>query len=67
MGAVTAPLKVTVTDAETGEQLGEQLVVPGDYVLICHEPCRLSHMQAYPRTGTHVLTVQGHAPAAVPP
>lgn len=59
---MTAPLKITVTDAETGEHLGDQLVVPGDYVLICHEPCHLANTQAYPLKGTHVLTVKGHAP-----
>jgi hypothetical protein len=60
-----APLKVTVTDAETGEHLGDQLVVPGDYVLVTHEPCYLDGFQTYPTKGTHVLTVKGHAPQGV--
>lgn len=59
---MTGPLKVTVTDAETGKQLDEHLVPSGDYVLICHEPCHLANTQAYPLKGTHVLTVKGYAP-----
>jgi hypothetical protein len=59
----TAPLRVAVTDAETGEHLGEQAVPPGDYALICHEPCHPANTQAYPRKGTHVLTIKGYAPA----
>jgi hypothetical protein len=56
------PLKVTATDAETGKHLGEQLVVAGDYVLLCHAPCYLANTQTYPLKGTHVLTIKGHAP-----
>lgn len=59
---MTAPLKVTVTDAETGEHLGELLVAPGDYALLCHAPCYLATTQTYPARGTHVLTIKNHAP-----
>lgn len=59
---MTAPLKVTVTDANTGEKLGEQIVVPGDFVVIAHEPCYIDGVQAYPLKGTQVLTIKGHKP-----
>ncbi len=53
-------LKVTVSDVETGEVLGEQ-VIYDDYVLICAGHPYLSNTQTY-ANGTHVLTVKdaGH-------
>lgn len=52
------PIKVTVTDPATGEVLGEQ-VVTDDYVLVCAGTAELTHTQASPTTGTHVLTIKG--------
>ena len=52
------PIKVTVTDPDTGEVLGEQIVT-NDYVLICAGTAQLTHTQASPTTGTHVLTIKG--------
>ena len=49
-------IKVTITDPETGEVLGEQ-VVDNDYVLICAGTAHLTHTQV--NGGTHVLTVKG--------
>lgn len=52
-------LHVTITNVETGDT--ETTEVPeGDYLLICHDPCRLHHVQKYPSTRTHVLTIKGH-------
>jgi hypothetical protein len=53
-----APIKVTVTDPESGEVLGEH-TIENDYVLVCAGSCYLDGTQAYPGTGTHVLTVKG--------
>ena len=55
---MTEPIKVTVTDPTTGEVLGEQTVTD-DYVLICAGTAELTHTQASPTTGTHVLTIKG--------
>ena len=52
------PIKVTVTDPATGEVLGEQ-VIDNDYLLICAGTAELTHTQASPTTGTHVLTIKG--------
>ena len=51
------PVKVTVTDPETGEVLAET-VVTDDYVLVCAGTCRLTYTQAS-ANGTHVLTIKG--------
>ena len=50
-------LKVTVSDAATGEVLGET-VIYDDYVLVCAGAAHLAHTQVY-ANGTHVLTVKG--------
>jgi hypothetical protein len=31
------------------------------------EPCYISGIQTYPKRGTHVITVKGHAPQAIEP
>lgn len=49
-------IKVTVSDPDTGEVLGEQ-IVDDDYVLICAGRAALTHTQAH-ANGTHVLTVK---------
>jgi hypothetical protein len=49
---------VTVVDEQTGER-EEIRVQDGDYLLTCVEPCHLAHTQAYPTSGTHVLTIKG--------
>jgi hypothetical protein len=53
---VTTPIKVTVTDPETGEVLGEQ-IVDDDYMLICAGDRYLAHTNTF-ANGTHVLTVK---------
>jgi hypothetical protein len=53
---VNDPIKVTVSDPDTGAVLGEQ-VVANDYVLICAGDRYLAHTQAH-ADGTHVLTVK---------
>lgn len=50
------PIKVTVSDPDTGEVLGER-VIEDDYVLICNGRSYLDGMQTY-ANGTHVLTVK---------
>lgn len=52
------PIKVTVSDPATGEVLGEQTITD-DYLLICAGSAQLTHTQANPGTGTHVLTIKG--------
>lgn len=51
-------LRVTVVDEQSGDT--ETKVVPdGDYLLICTEPCHVHYVNAYPKTGTHVVTIKG--------
>lgn len=50
-------LRVTVVDEQTDES-ETVIVLAGDYLLVCHEPCRLAHTQAY-GNGTHVVTIKG--------
>lgn len=50
------PIKVTVTDPETGEVLGEQ-IVEDNYLLICAGNRYLHHENLY-ANGTAVLTVK---------
>lgn len=49
-------LKVTVSDAVTGEVLGEQ-VIYDDYLLICAGHAYLAHTTAH-ANGTHILTIK---------
>ena len=53
---MSEPIKVTVTDPETGEVLGEQ-VIEDDYMVICAGNRYLAGTQAH-ANGTHVLTVK---------
>lgn len=50
-------IKVTISDPETGEELGTQ-IVDDDYLLITAGSCHLAHTNAH-ANGTHVLTVKG--------
>jgi len=54
---VSEPIKVTVSDPNTGEVLGEK-VVSNDYILICAGDVYLDRTDAH-ANGTHVLTVKG--------
>lgn len=58
-------LRVTVTDVEEGET-GATAVPEGDYLLVCHYPCRLSRTQVL-SDGTVVLTISGRRPTGVAP
>lgn len=60
MSADTGPVKVTVTDPETGEVLAEQ-VVENDYVLVCAGNRYAAHVTAH-ANGTTVLTVKVATP-----
>ncbi len=55
--------RVTVEDLVTGDRQ-VMAFAPGDYVLIPFEPCHRGGVQAFPATGTHVITVRGHRPSA---
>ena len=57
-------LRVNVTDVETGDS-DSATVVDGDYLLLCHDPCRLDHIQRF-GNGTVVLTIKGHSPRRAP-
>lgn len=50
-------IKVTVSDPDTGEVLGEQ-VIDHDYMVICAGSAHLANTQAH-ANGTHVLTIKG--------
>ncbi|GII88237.1 hypothetical protein Ssi03_62270 [Sphaerisporangium siamense] len=54
-----APISVTAVDTVTGEEATAQ-VRPGDYALICAEPCWLEHTQVDPETGTVTITLKGY-------
>lgn len=51
------PVKVTVTDPETGEVLAET-IVRNDYTIIVAGTCYVDGISTY-ANGTHVLTVKG--------
>lgn len=55
---MTDPVKVTVSDPDTGEVLGEQ-VIDDDYVIVCAGTAYLAGTQVHPETGTHQLVVKG--------
>lgn len=57
--------RVTVEDLITGERSVMEIAA-GDYVLIPFAPCYRAEVQAYPTSGTHVITIKGHRPAANP-
>lgn len=48
--------RVVVTDLETGES--EEAVITNDYLLITDGNAYLDGIQAYPKSGTVVLTVK---------
>lgn len=50
------PVKVTVTDPETGEVL-EERILDDDYVLVCAGAPYLAHTSAH-ANGTHILTIK---------
>lgn len=53
------PITITVTDPLTGEEATAR-IQPGEYALICHEPCRLEHTQVDSTTGTATITIKGY-------
>jgi len=57
--------RVTVDDLETGEQRVMEFAA-GDYVLIPFAPCHRSSISAYPKSGTHVITIKDHRPQDAP-
>ena len=54
---MTDAIKVTVTDPDSGEVLGER-VIENDYMLICAGSRYLHSTDAH-ANGTHVLTIKG--------
>lgn len=53
-------LTVTVHD-DSGEQPDETMhVMDNDYLLVCCGTCYMDGVQAYPKSGTHVVTIKGH-------
>jgi len=51
------PIRVTVTDPDTGEVLGEQ-TISNDYIVICAGDRYVSGTQTYPGKGTAVATIK---------
>jgi hypothetical protein len=52
-------LRITVEDVLTGERETAE-VQEGDYLLLCAAPCYVAHTQAFPKSGTHQLTVKDY-------
>jgi hypothetical protein len=51
-------IRVVVLDHATGNV--ETVELPrGEYLILTTAPCFVSSTQAYPKKGTHVLTVKG--------
>jgi len=51
-------LRITVEEIATGET--QTVEVPdNEYFIITTGDCHVSHTQAYPTKGTHVLTIKG--------
>jgi len=48
--------EVTARDIDTGEQ--QARVMKDDYSLITDGDCYVAHIAAYPKSGTHVITVK---------
>lgn len=61
---MSGAIKVTVTDPESGEVLGEQ-VVENDYLLLTAGDRYLDGVQAH-GNGTHVLTIKRGQSEATP-
>lgn len=59
MPTTPKPIKVTVTDPDTGELLGEQ-TVENDYLVVCAGNTYIAHTNAH-ANGTHVLTIKREA------
>ena len=53
---MSAAVKITVTDPDSGEVLGEQLL-NDDYTVICAGDRYLAHTNAH-ANGTHVVTIK---------
>ena len=53
------PIKITVTDPESGEVLGEQLLT-NDYAVICAGNRYVARTNAH-ANGTHVITIKREA------
>ena len=54
-------IRVTATDAETGETSSAEVM--DDYVLITTGSCHVSDCQDYPTKGTRVITIKGRRAA----
>lgn len=50
-------ITVTVRDNETGEETS--VGVTNNYALVCAGECYRYYVQAYPKSGTHIITVKG--------
>ncbi len=51
-------IKMTVEDLD-GDQGPGVAMIEDDYILVCAGSCYLDNTQAYPSSGTHVLTIKG--------
>lgn len=58
-------LRVTVVDEQTGDR-AVQRVGDGDYLLLVAAPARETHVNAYPKSGTHVITIKDVHPQPLP-
>lgn len=55
------PIKVTVSDPDTGEVLETQ-ILDNDFLVLCAGAPYISGIQHYPRTGTQILTIKRRTP-----
>jgi hypothetical protein len=56
-------IRVTVLDHASGD-VATREVPPGEYIILCTQPCDVTHIQSYRQGRTQVLTVKGRIPGA---
>ncbi len=49
-------IRVTVEDLETGEKESQE--IDNDYIVVTAGDCDVTHTQDYPKSGTHILTIE---------
>lgn len=55
-------VRVIVEDLDDAEKEREVVELEDDYVIICAGSCHVEHVNTFPASGTHVLTVKGAKP-----
>lgn len=58
-------IRVTATDLETGAT-DTAVISPGDYVLVCAEPCFVRQIETDPEEERRTIYLAGYEPTAIP-